>query len=157
MPSAVAGSTKPKTLRHPQQRPPSVFAAFMDEVPHFQTSERVPFAQLQDAVDHFANGLAMSLRFGLLRLSREYLFDVDLDGHTPRTSLRSQLIRNVDGNFHRAILARTSLVFGDTMLIRPQGEVSPQAHGTCRRFGALRATPVTNNRPDPIFRMRADK
>src|SRR4029077_5895297 len=112
MPSAVAGSTKPKTLRHPQQRPPSVFAALMDEVPHFQTSERVPFAQLQDAVDHFANGLAMSLRFGLLRLSREYLFDVDLDGHTPRTSLRSQLIRNVDGNFHRAILDAHSATRG---------------------------------------------
>jgi hypothetical protein len=151
MPSTVAGSTKPKTLRHPQQRPPSVFAAFMDEVPHFQTSERVPFAQLQDAVDHFANGLAMSLRFGLLRLSREYLFDVDLDGHTPRTSLRSQPIRNVDGNFHRAILAAHSAHSAT------RGSLAAGRRHLPSVWGSPRPTPVTNKRPDPIFRMRAGK
>ena len=57
--------------------------------------------------------LAMSFCFGLLGLPHEYLLYVGLDGHTTSAGLGSQLVRNVDGNLHGTILARTISMLGN--------------------------------------------
>ena len=50
--------TRPAWPMRPQQKRPSVFVAFVDEVFEPKTCELVPFAQLPNSIDGMANGFS---------------------------------------------------------------------------------------------------
>ena len=105
-------NTTPVRRKHPQQRRPSVLAAFVNQVLDFQSVQLIAFAQLPNGSHCFTDGMSRYLLGEVLCSFVDKLLYVDFDGDTFLASLFCDVVRNLDSNLHRNIISRRPIPAG---------------------------------------------